>query len=146
MIKKFDEFINEALTQIPLESIMKNGQYVASTKLHADKMEYMRFPRYEFVFGSEKQLRNFCDTTYCREFWLALYDYDDVIQDNNDYTLIDANMKKFNNVIVGKTLYIYAYNKSDVAELKQRCENAAKKYKFKSIDFIETSPRNIFLK
>lgn len=137
MIKKFDEFLNEALTQIPLESIMKNGQYVASTKLHADKTEYTHFPRYEFVFTTAKQLKDFCDTTYCRDFWLALYDYDDVIQDNNDYTLIDANMKKFNNVIVGKTLYIYAYNKSDVAEMKQRCENAAKSYNFKSTKFVE---------
>lgn len=136
MIKNFDEFVNEAAETIPLDSIMKNGKLLATTKQHADKTEYIHFPRYEFVFSTAKQVRDFVDTTFSRDFWLALYDYDDIMTDNNDYTLIDANMKKFNNVIVGKALYVYAYNKSDVAEMKQRCENAAKSYNFKSTTFI----------
>lgn len=139
MIKKFEEFINEAAYHVPLDGIVDStGKYLANINLLADEKDYVNYPRYEFVFSTAKEVKNFENTTFSRDLWLAIYDYDTLeVNHKNDFTLIDANMKKFGNVIVGKSLYIYAFNKSDVTELKQRCENAAKEYKFKSVNFIE---------
>lgn len=139
MIKNFDEFINEAAYHVPLDGIIDStGKYLANISLLADEKDYVNYPRYEFVFSTAKEVKNFENTTFSRDLWLAIYDYDTLeVNHKNDFALIDANMKKFGNVIVGKSLYIYAFNKSDVAELKQRCENAAKEYKFKSVNFID---------
>lgn len=139
MIKNFEEFINEAAYHVPLDGIIDStGKYLANISLLADEKDYVNYPRYEFVFSTAKEVKNFENTTFSRDLWLAIYDYDTLeVNHKNDFALIDANMKKFGNVIVGKSLYIYAFNKSDVAELKQRCENAAKEYKFKSVNFIE---------
>lgn len=139
MIKNFEEFINEAAYHVPLDGIIDStGKYLANINLLADEKDYVNYPRYEFVFSTAKEVKNFENTTFSRDLWLAIYDYDTLeVNHKNDFTLIDANMKKFGNVIVGKSLYIYAFNKSDVAELKQRCENAAKEYKFKSVNFID---------
>jgi len=139
MIKNFEEFINEAAYHVPLDGIIDStGKYLANISLIADEKDYVNYPRYEFVFSTAKEVKDFENTTFSRDLWLAIYDYDTLeVNHKNDFALIDANMKKFGNVIVGKKLYIYAFNKSDVAELKQRCENAAKKYKFKSVNFIE---------
>lgn len=139
MIKNFEEFINEAAYHVPLDGIIDStGKYLANINLLADEKDYVNYPRYEFVFSTAKEVKNFENTTFSRDLWLAIYDYDTLeVNHKNDFALIDANMKKFGNVIVGKSLYIYAFNKSDVAELKQRCENAAKEYKFKSVNFIE---------
>ena len=139
MIKNFEEFINEAAYHVPLDGITDGtGKMLASLSLFADERDYIKYPRYEFVFSAAKEVKDFENTTFSRDLWLAIYDYDTLeVNHKNDFTLINANMKKFGNVIVGKKLYIYAFNKSDVAELKQRCENAAKEYKFKSVNFIE---------
>lgn len=139
MIKNFEEFINEAAYHVPLDGIIDStGKYLANINLFADEKDYVNYPRYEFVFSTAKEVKDFENTTFSRDLWLAIYDYDTLeVNHKNDFALIDANMKKFGNVIVGKKLYIYAFNKSDVAELKQRCENAAKEYKFKSVNFIE---------
>lgn len=139
MIKNFEEFINEAAYHVPLDGIIDStGKYLANINLLADEKDYVNYPRYEFVFSAAKEVKDFQNTTFSRDLWLAIYDYDTLeVNHKNDFALIDANMKKFGNVIVGKKLYIYAFNKSDIAELKQRCENAVKGYKFKSVNFIE---------
>ena len=125
---------------IPLEDIWQISYDIENSEEYnlADEKDYVNYPRYEFVFSTAKEVKNFENTTFSRDLWLAIYDYDTLeVNHKNDFALIDANMKKFGNVIVGKSLYIYAFNKSDVAELKQRCENATKEYKFKSVNFIE---------
>ncbi|MBR4591500.1 MAG: hypothetical protein IKO36_12720 [Bacteroidaceae bacterium] len=139
MIKNFDEFINESSYHIPFDEIYgENGKHLAGLPFVVDEMDYVKYPRYEFKIATIKEIKDFEGTTVSRDFWLAIYDYDCLeVERKNDYTLINANMKKFRNIIVGKNLYIYVCNPSDVNELKQRCQKAAKTYNFKSVNFIE---------
>lgn len=137
MIKLFEEFVNEAAYHVPLDGIMgKGGRALADRAFVIDEEDYVKYPRYEFVLPSAKNREDFEANTASREFWMAIYDYDGVMDNNNDYTAINANMKKFINVIFGKKLYIYCTNPENVGELKTRCENAKNTYNFTSVKFI----------
>ena len=136
MIKNFNEFVNEAAYHVPLDGIIGKGKFLANRAFVIDEEDYVKYPRYEFVLPNAKSKSDFEGTTASRDFWLAIYDYDSIMDNNNDYTVIDANMKRFINVIFGKKLYIYCLNPEDVGELKTRCENAKSTYDFSSVKFI----------
>lgn len=142
-IYKFEQFIAESAktvaTKTPFESVLDNqGRILASLPTFKDDdTDFMMCPKYEFTFTNMKNVKEFEDTTYSNDFWKAIYDYDGVMHEKNDYKAIDKNMKKFGNKIVGKKLYIYCYDKKDSIELQQRCEVAKDTCHFDTVKYIE---------
>jgi hypothetical protein len=123
----------EYIRNTPLAGIsFPNGKDV-SLRLWHDEDDFENMPRYKFTFRLKREMEDFTNTTASREFWLAIYDWDKQDIEPNDYDRIQANMHKFGNVILGKDLFIYAYEKSDIKELKERCEKAAGTFEFKSV-------------
>lgn len=144
-ILRVEEFVNEQATandkskNTPLECIMDGqGKILASLPTLKDKdTDFLLCPKYEFVFPNVKTKKEFEDTTYSNDFWKAVYDYDSIFGETNDYKVIDANMKKFGNKIVGKKLYIYCYDKKDSIELQKRCEAAKNTCDFVTVKYTE---------
>lgn len=129
MIKRFDEFLNESKlgTNTFDEIIGTDGSVLASCG-YFNKPELESCYRYYFEFKSVKDVKNFFETSDSAYFWKEIYDYDPIPGSDNDFAKIDANMKRFRNICIGKKLYVYTPNKSDKSEMFSRCEKAAKAY------------------
>lgn len=140
-ILNYNEFVSESASKridTPLSDIIDaQGKVLASLpQLKDNDTDFMQCPRYEFVFTSAKDAKEFADTTYSNDFWKAIYGYDSILKDTNDFSAINAEMKKFGNKMVGRKLYVYCYDKSDTSELEARCENAKTACNFSSVKYI----------
>jgi hypothetical protein len=140
-MKDLRDYINEGRNgniDVPLSEILgSDGRSLAHIPYFNNAREYYNHPRCQFVFNTAKEAKDFRDTTFSREFWLAIYDYDSVMLDSNDYANINSNMSKFGNLMNGKNLCVYCIDDAMKDELFKRCKNAEKEYKFKSVEYIE---------
>jgi hypothetical protein len=137
-MKDLRDYITESVVNVSLSEILdSDGRSLAHLPYFKDAKDYYRHNRCQFVFKSVKEANDFQETTFSREFWLAIYDYDSVIRDSNDYGKINSNMSKFGNIMNGKNLCVYCFDDTLKDELFLRCKNAEKEYNFKSVEYIE---------
>lgn len=137
-MKTLIEYITEANVNVPMDGVLdSDGRELAHLPYFSRPEDYWKHSRYEFAFSSAKLMKDFLDTTESSDFWMAIYDYNSLNFEQNEWKTIQQNFSKFGNIASKTKLCIYVFNENDMDELKSRCEKAKTTYPFKSVVFTE---------
>lgn len=138
-MKDIKDYITEAIkVDVPLSEIIdSDGRSLAHLPYFEKPENYWKHSRYEFEFSTAREMKDFLDTTESRDFWMAIYDYDSLNMEKNDFTEIAKWMRTFGNLSGKKSVIIYVFHEEFLDELKQHCEKAKETHAFKSVKFVE---------
>lgn len=146
-MKHLSQIINEEMyqTDVVLDGIMsaKTGKDLAKIRLWMrgiKEEDYVKYPRFRFVFKTAKLRDDFKSSYLSNGFWKEVYDYDSLNSERNDYDKVDELMNLWPNVMIPrkKELYLFCVDSSRLNEFIERCTRAGENADyFKTFEYIK---------